>query len=97
LAPNLGIELEQYGFTSGTYGAQYETNLFGSYTACCVIMFSGIVRSERRARQWYGWGFAITLVAAIIISSHRGDVAGIHLDSDWPAGSRGSNSSAATA
>ena len=36
---NLGIELEQYGFASGTYGTQYETNLFVSYTACCVIMF----------------------------------------------------------
>jgi hypothetical protein len=64
---NLGIELEQYGFTSGTYGTQYETNLFGSYTACCAIMFLALfVLSDRPGRQWYGWGFAITLVAAII-------------------------------
>ncbi len=63
----LGIELEQYGFTSGTYGTQYETNLFGSYTACCAIMFLALfVLSDRPGRRWYGWGFAITLVAAIV-------------------------------
>jgi O-antigen ligase len=64
---SLGIELEQYGFTSGTYGTQYETNLFGSYTACCAIMFLALfVLSDRPGRRWYGWGFAITLVAAIV-------------------------------
>ena len=62
-----GVEIAQYGFFPGTYGTQYEANLFGSYTACCAVLFLTLflLRSESH-RAWYGWGFAITAVGAIV-------------------------------
>ena len=39
LQTSFGVEADQYGAIPGIYGTQYEANLFGSYTACCAIMF----------------------------------------------------------
>jgi hypothetical protein len=62
-----GIEAEQYGFIPGTYGTQYEANLFGSYTACCAIMFLALfVIGDESQRSKYKWGFAITSLGAVI-------------------------------
>jgi O-antigen ligase len=62
-----GVELEQYGVIPGTYGTQFEANLFGSYTACCAIMFLAyFLLSQEPRRAWYGWGFALTTVGAFI-------------------------------
>ena len=62
-----GVEGAQYGSIPGTYGTQYEANLFGSYTACCAIMFlAGLVFGAKSRRSVYGLGFAITLLAALI-------------------------------
>src|SRR5207302_1641694 len=64
---NFGVTAEQYGFMPGTYGTQYEANLFGSYTACCAIMFLAfylLSQESRRAR--YGWGFLLTSLGALI-------------------------------
>ena len=62
-----GIEAAQYGFTSGTYGTQWEANLFGSYTACCAIMFLALFLLSHESRHaQYGWGFAVTALGALI-------------------------------
>ena len=62
-----GVEAEQYGFMPGTYGTQYEANLFGSYIACCAIMFLAFfVMGEESRRSQYKWGFAITSLGAVI-------------------------------
>ena len=64
---SFGIELGQYGTFPGTYGTQYEANLFGSYTACCAIMFLAFfLLSQERRRNWYLWGFAVTVMGALI-------------------------------
>jgi O-antigen ligase len=64
----LGVELEQYGFTSAVYGTQYEPNLFGSYAACCAIMFLAlfVLTPATDRRWWYAGGLAITTLAATI-------------------------------
>ena len=62
-----GVELGQYGAIPGTYGTQFEANLFGSYTACCAIMFLAyFMLSQDSRRTWYGWGFALTAIGALI-------------------------------
>jgi hypothetical protein len=62
-----GVEVGQYGAIPGIYGTQYEANLFGSYSACCAIMFLAcFLLSHESRRSWYGWGFAVTAVAAVI-------------------------------
>ena len=64
---HFGIELEQYGSRPGTYGSQYEANLFGSYTACCALMcLAGYLLDEKARRRWYLWGFSITILGAFI-------------------------------
>ncbi len=64
---HFGIELEQYGSMPGTYGSQYEANLFGSYTACCALMcLAGYLLDEKARRRWYLWGFSITILGAFI-------------------------------
>jgi hypothetical protein len=63
----IGVELEQYGSTPGTYGTQYEANLFGSYTACCALMcLAGYLFDQKERRRWYLWGFSITILGAFI-------------------------------
>lgn len=60
-----GIELGQYGEIPGTYGTQYEANLFGSYTASAAIMFLTLFLFDKDARRWrYGLGVGLGLVAA---------------------------------
>jgi len=66
LSTTFGIEVEQYGFIPGVYGTQYETNLFGSYTACCAIMFLALFLMNDSRRGQYNWGFAITSLGAVI-------------------------------
>jgi O-antigen ligase len=62
-----GIELEQYGEFPGTYGTQYEANLFGSYTACCALMcLAGYLLYEKKRRLWYLWGFSIAILGSFI-------------------------------
>lgn len=64
---HFGIELEQYGSRPGTYGSQYEANLFGSYTACCALMcLAGYLLDQKARRHWYLWGFSITILGAFI-------------------------------
>jgi hypothetical protein len=63
----LGMEVEQYGFVPGTYGTQYEANLFGSYSACCAIMFlTFYLMSPEPQRARYGLGFAVTTTGGMI-------------------------------
>jgi hypothetical protein len=62
-----GVELEQYGSIPGTYGTQYEANLFGSYTACCALMcLAGYLLDQKARQRWYLWGFSITILGAFI-------------------------------
>ena len=62
---SVGVQIGQYGAIPGIYGTQYEANLFGSYTACCAIMFLAyFMLSHEPRRAWYGWGFAITLIVS---------------------------------
>lgn len=60
-----GVELGQYGTVPGTYGTQYEANLFGSYAACTGVMFFTLFLLSKAAnRSWYGWGAILCLVGA---------------------------------
>jgi len=64
---SVGVQIGQYGAIPGIYGTQYEANLFGSYAGCCAIMFLAYFMLSREPRRvWYGWGFAITLLAALV-------------------------------
>jgi O-antigen ligase len=64
---SFGVEVGQYGAIPGTYGTQYEANLFGSYTACCAIMFLAyFLLSQESRRFWYGLGLAVTTIGALI-------------------------------
>ncbi len=67
-ATTLGVEPEQYGATSAVYGTQYEPNLFGSYAACCAIMFLAlyVLNPPSERRWWYAGGLAITTLGATI-------------------------------
>jgi O-antigen ligase len=60
-----GVQLGQYGSVPGTYGTQYEANLFGSYTACAAVMFLALfLLSKEQRRMWYGWGLMFSLLGA---------------------------------
>ena len=61
-----GIEVGQYGFIPGVYGTQYEANLFGSYTACCALMFLVLFFLSEESRPRYGWGFLISGLGAVV-------------------------------
>jgi oligosaccharide repeat unit polymerase len=65
---SFGVEAEQYGAIPGIYGTQYEANLFGSYTACCAIMFLAcfMLSGIKPRRALYGFGFAVTMLGTII-------------------------------
>jgi O-antigen ligase len=64
---SVGVEVGQYGAIPGIYGTQFEANVFGSYTGCCAIMFLAyFLLSQEPRRAWYGWGFAITTMAALV-------------------------------
>jgi len=60
-----GVELGQYGAIPGTFGTEFEANLFGSYTACTAIMFLALfLLSKEPRRFWYGLGLTFGLIAA---------------------------------
>jgi O-antigen ligase len=64
---SVGVEAAQYGVIPGTFGTQYEANLFGSYTACCAIMFLAcFMLGERSRRAGYSFGIVVTLLGALI-------------------------------
>jgi O-antigen ligase len=64
-ATQIGMEIGQYGVIPGTYGTQYEPNLFGSYSACCAIMFLTLFLLGKRSR-WHGCGCLITILGAAV-------------------------------
>lgn len=67
---SFGIETGQYGQIPGTYGAQYEANIFGSYTACVAVMFlAGLLMSRDGQRQWWITGFLVGTFALVISMS----------------------------
>ena len=62
-----GVEVEQYGHVPGTYGTQYEANLFGSYTACAAIMFlAALLMSRNSDRKLYLYGLLVSSFAMLI-------------------------------
>jgi hypothetical protein len=65
---SFGVDADQYGTIPGVYGTQYEANLFGSYTACCAIMFLAcfMLSRIRSRRALYGFGFAVTMLGTVI-------------------------------
>ena len=68
LQTSFGVDADQYGAIPGVYGTQYEANLFGSYTACCAIMFLAcfMLSGIKSRRALYGFGFAVTMLGTII-------------------------------
>jgi O-antigen ligase len=67
LKTNFGVSGEQYGFIPGTYGTQYEANLFGSYTACCAVMFLAVyLLSSGPGKRKYGLGAVIATLGALV-------------------------------
>jgi O-antigen ligase len=64
-ATEFGMEIGQYGLIPGTYGTQYEPNLFGSFSACCAIMFLTLYLLGDRSR-WHGFGCLVTVLGAAI-------------------------------
>jgi O-antigen ligase len=60
-----GMEIGQYGVIPGTYGTQYEPNLFGSYSACCAVMFLALYLLGDRSR-WHGIGCLVTVLGAAV-------------------------------
>jgi hypothetical protein len=68
-----GVQLDQYGSTPATYGAQFEANLLGSTCgASCAMMLMMYLRGRERK---YLLGFSITFTA-MAISLSRGALAG---------------------
>ena len=67
LHTSFGLETEQYGSIPGTYGTQYEANLFGSYTGACAIMFFAcFLMGRESSRGKYRLGLAVTILGAIV-------------------------------
>jgi hypothetical protein len=46
-----GVSADQYGTVPGTHGSQYEANIFGSYLACCSIMFLAVYLFGQKSRR----------------------------------------------
>ena len=61
-----GVEVGQYGRIPGTYGTQYEANLFGSYTACCALMFFTMFLLTEKSKSRYGWGFVVSILGSMV-------------------------------
>jgi len=65
-----GVEAEQYGGLPGTYGTQYEANIFGSYAACVAVMFlAGFLMSRAANRKWWIAGFLVGSFALVVSMS----------------------------
>jgi len=70
---DFGVQLDQYGSTPATYGAQFEANLLGSTCgACSAMMLMMFLRTKERK---YLLGFSISFTA-MAISLSRGALAG---------------------
>ena len=70
LETSFGVETEQYGTIPGTYGTQYEANIFGSYSACVAVMFLvGFLMSREKNRKWWVGGFLVGTLALVISMS----------------------------
>src|SRR4249920_2679770 len=70
---DFGVQLDQYGTTPATYGAQFEANLLGSTCgATCAMMLMMFLRTKERK---YLLGFSISFTA-MAISLSRGALAG---------------------
>jgi len=70
---DFGVQLDQYGTTPATYGAQFEANLLGSTCgACSAMMLMMFLRTKERK---YLVGFSISFTA-MAISLSRGALAG---------------------
>lgn len=70
---DFGVQLDQYGSTPATYGAQFEANLLGSTCgSSCAMMLMMFLRTRDRK---YLMGFSITFTA-MAISLSRGALAG---------------------
>lgn len=64
---SFGVETEQYGNIPGTYGTQFEANIFGSYAAAAAVMFlAAFLMSRSRNRQWWIAGFGVGILALAI-------------------------------
>lgn len=63
-----GIAEGQYGLIPGTHGTQYEANLFGSYTACCAVMFLTVYLLGRGSRRsiWTPLGLALCAAGTLV-------------------------------
>jgi oligosaccharide repeat unit polymerase len=62
-----GVQLGQYGSIPGTFGTQFEANLFGSYTGCAAVMFLALfLLSKEPGRFWHGLGLTLCLVGAFV-------------------------------
>lgn len=71
----IGVQAAQYGFAPGTYGTQFEANLFGSYTGCAAAMLLALyLFREKGSGKWLLRGFLIAF-AAVLISLSRGALA----------------------
>jgi O-antigen ligase len=67
---SFGVETQQYGTIPGTYGTQYEANIFGSYAACAAIMFLvGLLMSRDPDRKLWIGGFLVAVFALVISMS----------------------------
>jgi hypothetical protein len=75
-----GVTPGQYGLIPGTWGTQYEANLFGSYTACCAAMFLALYLFRRGARRgvWLPVGLAVC-TAGTLVSLARSAMAALLL------------------
>jgi O-Antigen ligase len=67
---SFGVDTEQYGKIPGTYGTQYEANIFGSYAAGLAIMcLAGFLMSRDRKRMWWIAGFLAGTIGLVISMS----------------------------
>jgi O-antigen ligase/polysaccharide polymerase Wzy-like membrane protein len=67
----LGIEPGQYNTLPGTYGTQFEANIFASYCGACSVMLLAMYLEERSRK--FLWGYAVTF-AAMLVSLSRASV-----------------------
>jgi O-antigen ligase len=72
-----GMEIGQYEKFAGTYGTQFEANLFGAYCGASALMFLAMYINGERQRRYLA-GFMIT-VLALAVSLSRAAMAGFGL------------------
>jgi hypothetical protein len=70
---DFGVQLDQYGTTPATYGAQFEANLLGSTCGACSAMILMMFLRTRERKYLLGFSISFTAMA---ISLSRGALAG---------------------